>query len=457
VKNVTSAAQSVLVRSLDAFLCVVAAGALAGSASAADFTTTSPVAHAASDQKRACIYDNNSIAGLSSFAAKVHRSVIDCVMVYEGDAQWAGWDDPWFVTTPSGDFDFADWVRQSPPGDRRQLIISQPLLPWGVASDDSNWRAEGAAGLFTPYAEELGQNLVTAGLGDAIIRLDWEANGDWGYDNVGYNPTQYGEWVAFWRNTVIAMRSVPGAHFRFDWTVNNGKRPIPFAAYYPGDDVVDIIGCDVYDIGSTPGAAGGWSEISGQDGGLDQLIAFARSHHKPISIPEWGVGPVGVDSADGDDPQFVQGIADVVRSNDVAYQSYFYNYGWASELQNGPGSLAAYQAAFGDGGYAAGGLGGAPAPTSPTDAASTSSSSESQMPSTAAATAAAPPLAAPSGSDMPIVPPGNHVASAWCVKVPTPRGTTPRPVRARSACRKLSKPARRRPKMHRNPKHAHQR
>ncbi len=67
------------------------------------------------------------------------------------------------------------------------------------------------------------------------------------------------------------MRSVPGASFRFDWTINAGYRPIPFNDYYPGNDVVDIIGMDVYDF--WPGPAAGPAD---PDAALEGPVRPAR-------------------------------------------------------------------------------------------------------------------------------------------------------------------------------------
>jgi hypothetical protein len=314
-----------------------------------------PASHAsaqsAEPQKRVCVYDVNTISGLRSFANLVHRSTIDCAMVYTGSPDWAGWVDPWFLHHPDPNYNWAAWVRGSPANDRRQLIISQPLVPSGIAG--TNWRVRGAAGEFTRYAREFAHNLVDDGVDDAIIRLSWEANGTWGYQNIGNSPRQMRQWVAFWRKTVQAMRSVPGARFRFDWTINNGYRDISYADYYPGNDVVDIIGDDAYDSGDTS-QVDRWNDVYTRPGGLKDLIAFANAHHKPISIPEWGVAFKNVALAGGDDAEYVRGIADVVRNQNVAYESYFFAHEWASQLVHGSRALRAYRQAFGNGGTAVG-------------------------------------------------------------------------------------------------------
>jgi hypothetical protein len=121
------------------------------------------------------------------------------------------------------------------------------------------------------------------------------------------------------------MRAVPGAHFLFDWNVNANYRDIPFADYYPGDAYVDIIGIDQYDNTGVNIPAPGpyrFAALAAQPGGLDALAAFAGAHGKPLSIPEWGTISEGT-NAGGDDPYYVDGIAEFIATHDIAYESYF--------------------------------------------------------------------------------------------------------------------------------------
>lgn len=305
------------------------------------------------NQKRVCVYDANSIQGLTSFARLARRPTVDCAMVYTGSPNWADWVDPWFLTINNANLNWGGWVRSSPIDDRRQLIISQPLIPSGLAGSD--WLKIGARGGYVRYAKQLARNLIDAGIPDAVIRLSWEMNGNWNVDSIPDTASGDREWVRFWRRTVIAMRSIRGAHFVFDWCPNNGYRPIPLRSYYPGNDVVSIIGDDLYDAGAPAGEGSDAFQFAlDRPDGLSDIIAFARSHHKPLSIPEWGVGPGGPPQDHGDDAEFVRGMAKMVADNNVAFQTYFYKYGWAKELRTGPRSLRSFRAAFGLHGYADG-------------------------------------------------------------------------------------------------------
>ncbi len=265
-----------------------------------------------------------------------------CALIYDdAAATWRQWDDPWFITNGNPDTNWSHWVRAS---SGRTMVLSLPLFPQDL--DRTQWLAEGAAGDFDKYDVTLAHNLVAAGLGSSVIRLAWEANGTWYADRVGDTPARDAQWVRFWRNTALAMMSIPGAHFSFDWCINAGYRNIPLSDFYPGNDVVSEIGIDFYDAEVRAAVSDRWTALDDEPDGLKAVLGFARLHDKPISIPEWGVGPSSVMNGGGDDPTFVNGVADVVKDDNVAYQSYFFARSWAQGLASYPNSLGAYRAGF---------------------------------------------------------------------------------------------------------------
>jgi hypothetical protein len=296
---------------------------------------------AAPATKRACIFPGGRVSTLSAVERLLGRR-FNCVVAFNDAApNWEGWEDPWFTHHPDPDLNWAKWAR----GRGRRLIVTQNLFPAELARTD--WLTPGARGAFTGHARALARHLVAAGLGDSVIRLAHEANGDWYPYSVTTDRRKLALWRRFWRRTALAMRSVRGAHFRFDWCVNAAYRPIPLASFYPGDDVVDYVGIDAYDAGVPPGRPR-WATIYNQRGGIRQVLAFARAHGKPLTIPEWGIGPANSRQlSGGDDPAYVNGIAGVVRRNRVGYQSYFYAHEWADQLLHSPNSLAAYRRHFG--------------------------------------------------------------------------------------------------------------
>jgi Big-like domain-containing protein/glycosyl hydrolase family 26 len=233
---------------------------------------------------------------------------------------------------------WASWVRAKAG---RRLVISVPML--NQAS--SGRLADGARGAFDGYFRTLAQEIADKGLGNAIIRLGWEANGDWYPWKASTDPTA---WKAFFRRIVGVMRAVqpkvsgqPRQAFEFLLTYNRGTSgtAIRFATIYPGDDVVDLLGLDVYDskwldTTSTPEVR--WSEALNEEMGLDAFKAFAASHGKQMSIPEWGLTQRGWDDNGGvgDNPYFVDRMGDWFSANAAAlrFQSYFDHLsGWTGD------------------------------------------------------------------------------------------------------------------------------
>jgi hypothetical protein len=294
--------------------------------------------------KRTCLYSASSVSTLNAAGAMLGIN-FNCALVYDDSAQtWAQWDDPWFITDPGSDNNWGDWVEAAPG---RTMILTIQLFPTNL--DGTSWLSRGADGAYNKYAKTLARNLVAAGLGSSVIRLAPEANGNWESDSIGNTPASDAKWAHFWADTAKAMRSIAGADFSFDWCVNAAYRDIPLADYYPGDAVVDEIGIDMYDAGLPSTVTDRWDTLYDEPGSLGTVLAFAHAHGKPISIPEWGVGPATIMEGGGDDPGYVQGIASVVANDNVAYQSYFFNESWAQGLASYPNSLAVYQAAFGAG------------------------------------------------------------------------------------------------------------
>ena len=171
-----------------------------------------------------------------------------------------------------------------------------------------------AAGADEARFRALGALLVKDGFAGAIIDLGREMTGGWyNWSEEKCPQAEPGCYALAWRQAVDAMRSVPGQHFRFLWTVF----PDTGAAIdaWPGAAYVDLVGTDVYDWyggpdNTYPHTASGqldhdarWREVLTQPGGLDWLAQLSRLTGKPIAIPEWGLD---FHSFGGqDDPAFI--------------------------------------------------------------------------------------------------------------------------------------------------------
>ena len=184
----------------------------------------------------------------------------------------------------------------------------EPLLNVGKGPADegyfertSSTLAAAAAGTYNSRFYDLGKLLVKDGLGHTIISLGREMNGKWYEWSQHRAPSSMPDaYILAWRHIVTTMRSVPGQHFKFVWTVYPTGTSV--AESWPGSAYVDYIGTDIFDWyggphGTYPHTAAGtldheakWQQIlTTQPGGLNWMAAFSHATGKPIIIPEWGL------------------------------------------------------------------------------------------------------------------------------------------------------------------------
>ena len=289
---------------------------------------------------QACLYAGPGIHTFES--AERNLGLFRCASVFADTARtWPEYVRPWFLGDGNADLDWASWARGH--SDRR-LVITLSLVPTGVPPD---WRDLGAMGRYDGWYRTLGHNLVAAGLGNSVIRLDPEANFKPGTESVGSDGAEIASWRTFWARAATALKATPGSHFRMDWTVNAGFRNLPLAELYPGPAAVDIIGVDAYDelVNGTDPSPGldRWRAVAQEPDGLESVARFAQLQRKPLSVPEWGL----LDSwaGAGDDPDYVNGMLSAFTSEHVLYESYFDNHALAGVLpiEQAPRSLALYR------------------------------------------------------------------------------------------------------------------
>jgi len=214
-------------------------------------------------------------------------------------------------------------------------VYSVAMLP---EADDSATIEQGATGAYDQYFTQLAQNLVAADQANAILRLGWEFN----LDSSRWQSDDPEAWVTYWRRIVAAMDAVPGAQFEYDWNPNNGDNPYDAVEYWPGDDIVDYVGVDAYDVGYQRNTypypddcddacrlerqTNAWNKgIYGGSRGLHFWSRFAAHHGKPMSLPEWGLWVRDDGHGGGWNTYYLEQMAAFVKdpANGVAYQAYF--------------------------------------------------------------------------------------------------------------------------------------
>ena len=247
-----------------------------------------------------------------------------------------------------GAWQLGEWSRWRSAASGRRLILSVPLLPggWdrsGPRQGDAIGKpvslTAGARGDYNARFKKLAENLVHYGLTDSVLRPGWEFNGGWYTWRAGENPKAFAE---YWRQIVRTIRAVPGAEkLQFCWNPALGYQQFPAEKAWPGDVWVDFVGLDVYDdswlADTYPFPQGASREQIDQrrrtvwdkvilhgDYGLLFWCDFSAKHHKPFSIPEWGVD----DRKDGhgglDNAMFVEQMHGFIA--DPAHRVFFHCY-----------------------------------------------------------------------------------------------------------------------------------
>jgi hypothetical protein len=292
-------------------------------------------------------------AGVSAFASALGRQP-SVVLSYEDSSSWQ------MIAHP-------DWALERYYGGSYRVVLSVPMLP----DDPSTTLQAGAAGAYDSYFAELGQTLMAHRAVHAILRIGWEMNSSyyrwsWGADARGGNPSysdqntavqNAADYRSYFRRIVTVLRATPGQAFVIDWGPSLGSAPggAPVEAGYPGDDVVDLIGEDVYDAvwqqPMSPEAR--WDRMVSEAGGLTWQAQFAQRHGKAISFPEWGLANTAWlnGGGGGDDGYFVDQLTHWMSTHNVGYQSYYDVDNPAGNEQHRladfPAAQARYRAAFG--------------------------------------------------------------------------------------------------------------
>jgi hypothetical protein len=221
------------------------------------------------------------------------------------------------------DFDKSNWV----PAHWKKLNPSRNVV-WSVPLTITGTPLADVANGLHDRQFEAAARAISAAQPKAIIRLGWELNlssMEW------FAKDHEADYIAAFRRVVGIFRRYSG-EFRYDWCPGWGPQDTPADLAYPGDDVVDYIGLDVYDYKYEGSPEERWNTFYMKAPfGLEWHRDFAASHGKPMSYPEWGVGNFG------DNPYFVQQMHDwfVKNQDNIVYAAYFDVDGlWPTQIDN---------------------------------------------------------------------------------------------------------------------------
>jgi Glycosyl hydrolase family 26 len=212
------------------------------------------------------------------------------------------------------------------------VALAVPLL---AKEDAGDFRKVAEGGLDDVHRDVARRIHEIVGPERIYVRLGWEANRGypWSYSGAGENadPQVYKD--AYRRIASIYKAELPGA--RIVW--NHLKRhTVPIADYYPGDNVVDVIGIDPYDNCQGGGCVdsdeewrrflGGYDPKTGMAQGLQGLLDFAKSRGKTLSVCEWGASnEAEAEDFGSNNPFYVAAMFEFFERNArwIEYENYF--------------------------------------------------------------------------------------------------------------------------------------
>ena len=210
------------------------------------------------------------------------------------------------------------WKKLNP---RRNVVWSVPLTVKGTSLADV------ADGMHDTEFEAAARAISEA-QPTAIIRLGWEMNIA---DSAWFAKDHEADYIRAFRRVVGIFRRYSD-DFKYDWCPGWGPQDFAADLAYPGDDVVDYIGLDVYDFKHDGSPQERWDTYYVQAPfGLQWQRDFSARHGKRMSYPEWGVGNFG------DNPLFVEQMHNWFLQNEasIAYAAYFNVDGlWPTQIDN---------------------------------------------------------------------------------------------------------------------------
>jgi beta-mannanase len=183
---------------------------------------------------------------------------------------------------------------------------SLPMItwePWAGTPSDPTWSLNAAilSGASDTYIRGWARGLAAYG-GPVLLRFAHEMH-DQSYPwAVGVNGNTAAQYVAAWRYVHAIFVEEHATNVRWVWNPNTmpGTRRSAYQeiyrSVYPGNDVVDWAGLDIYNGGAALDGWGGWRSF--RDALVDPYDALRAVADKPIILGEVGSAEVGGAKAD---------------------------------------------------------------------------------------------------------------------------------------------------------------
>ena len=257
----------------------------------------------------------NSGASLSSVnaVAAYRNRLCDTVTLW---CKYNTWDDI---------LSFNDGVKSAKSKPERISIAISPLPRTLSAVTTPGVWALAASGAFDFYYAEWSRRLQATGRTDYIVRVGWECNHTFPWF-AGADPANY---ILTHRRIVDFIR-LYNPTVTIEWcNTKKGKQSGSVLSLYPGNDWVDIVGVDYYDVSPPLNDQATWDKqymrlYQGGPWGIGAWLEFAKANGKLFACAEWGIR-VGMTPANIDNPFYIRKMFEFFSANAsyIAYENYF--------------------------------------------------------------------------------------------------------------------------------------
>jgi beta-mannanase len=186
---------------------------------------------------------------------------------------------------------------------RRGAVPMITWEPWAAVPSDPAWSLRGRilSGQSDAYIHAWARGLAEYG-GPVLLRFAHEMHNQTYPWAIGVNGNTAEDYVATWRYVHAIFVEEGATNVRWGWNPNTmagTRRPTYEAIYrslYPGDDVVDWVGLDIYNAGSALDDWGGWRTFA--EALTDPYDALQAITSKPVILAEVGSAETGGAKAD---------------------------------------------------------------------------------------------------------------------------------------------------------------
>jgi len=227
------------------------------------------------------------------------------VMLYTNVADLAGFGDE--VNFGTGAQSLPHWTQQQAPLVIQLGVSLKKAVNGDACASDylSDINASALDGQISSMAIELGS------LGrPVLLRFGYEFDNQ---DCHRYQPQAYAQ--AF-RHFAQLFDTLGARNVQMVWHAWGGA-PLDISPWYPGDELVDLVGVSLFPLAEMPGK-------------VDAVAAFAAQHHKPLMIAEAAPQTAHPPSDPASWSAWYQKVFDYVAQHDVRVLSYI-NQDWNAQ------------------------------------------------------------------------------------------------------------------------------